>query len=161
MSSDGLEERDFKLKLAAAILGIGALGDWIEPEYVLIREDDSELKDFKFPKACILCCDFSTFDEPHKFSTSGQITFSCMIHVAVWNTEDVLDSIPSGAVGLNEGPSLPLIDGALRNAFHLFNFDGWCMDTELGRGDPIPGDKIPAGCFGRSYSFKAIKEITR
>lgn len=161
MSSDGLEERDFKIKLNAALLAIPTLNDWIDPEYVLIREDDSSLRDVKFPRACLVISGFSTIDESHMFGISGQMTFYCTINVLVRNSEALNEPLPGASVGLGSGPSLPLIDGALRNAFHLFTFSTWCLDTNLGPGVPIEAEKLPDDAIGRSYSFMALKEVQR
>ena len=161
MSSDGLEDRDFKNKLPASLLAIPTLHDWIDPEYVLVREDDSSLKDVKFPRACIVLSGFSTVPEPHKFATSGQITFLCTINVLVRNSEAMDSPLPGATVGLGSGPSIPLIDGALQNAFHIFTFSGWCYDTNLGPGVPIEAERLPDDAVGRSYSFMALKEVQR
>lgn len=161
MASDGREELDFQHKLRAEILGIGKLEDWIGPEYVLIREDASALLTEKFPHVLVVIADFYTVDESHKFSVSGEIRFGCSIYVSVRNPERRDGPVPARITGFSARPSLALIDGALRNEFHLNTLGGWCYDTELGPGTPIESAMLPEGCAGRQYQFLAYKEVSR
>jgi hypothetical protein len=161
MASDGREELDFQYKLRAEILGIASLGGWIQPDYVLIREDASALLTEKFPEALIVLADFYTVDDAHKFAVSGEIKFGCAIYVAVRNPERRDGPVPARLAGFSARPSLALIDGALRNEFHLNTLGGWCYDTELGPGTPIEKAMLPEGCTGRQYLFLALKEVSR
>lgn len=162
MTSDGTEERDFQTRLRSAILGIGALSGFVSPAFVLVRQTDEGLVKEPFNRLLIVIHDFSTEDKPHAFGAyGGQIRFRCWISIVVENSEGVTGPLPGNLTGLSAGPSLSLIDGALRNAFHANILAGWCMDSDLGDGTPIETEKLREGCIGRRYPFTALKEVIR
>jgi hypothetical protein len=161
MSSDGQEEREFQIKLRDAILAIGALQDWIQPEYVQIRDDMNGINDEKFSVVLIVLHDFMTDDQSHAFGISGKINFHCSISVIVNNSERKDGPLPANQVGISSGPSLSTIDGALRNAFHVHTLSAWCWDTTLGPGLPIATGELREGWIGRRYPFVALKEVQR
>ena len=160
MASDGAEERDFKIKLREELLSIDKLEGWISPSTVIVLESWTKLKDQKFGSAMIAITDVSPIPDLHKFGAiGGQITFECYLNVVIRNTEDIEGALPAALVGVTEGPSIPMIDGALRNGLDMSTLGGWCFDTNLLTGEPIPSSEIPKGTFGRRYRFSAIKEV--
>ena len=164
MASDGKEEREFYIKLRNAVLDIDALKGWMEPNSVVDEETlEKALSDDKgkFRHMHISFTDPVTKDEPHKFGWSGQIKFLCFINVIVRNEERTTGPLPARLVGISSGPSLSIVDGALRNALHDSTLGGWCMITELGQGSGIENENIPEGCSGRMYPFMALKEVER
>lgn len=160
MASDGKEEQDFKIKLREEILSIDKLEGWIGPTTVVVTESGADLKDQKFGPALIAITDVASIPELRKFGAiGGQITFECYINVVVRNSEDIEGALPGVLVGTTEGPSIPIIDGALRNGLDMSTLGSWCFDTNIGPGEPILSDEIPNGTFGRRYRFSAIKEV--
>lgn len=164
MASDGKEEREFFIKLRLAILGIDALKGWMEPERVLAEEtlEDALRGDKgKFRHLHISLTDSVPDERPHYFGFSGVMTFLCFINVIVRNEERAPGPLPARIVGISDGPSLAIVDGALRNALHDSTLGSWCMITELGTPINLENEYIPEGCLGRAYPFKAIKEVER
>jgi len=160
MASDGTEERDFKIKLREELLSINELEGWISPSTVIVLESAETLKDQKFGQALIAITDVSVIPDLHLFGAiGGQITFECSLNVVIRNSEDSEGALPSAIVGITEGPSIPIIDGALRNGLDMSTLGSWAFDTNLGVGEPILSIEIPNGTVGRRYRFSAIKEV--
>jgi hypothetical protein len=161
MSSDGLEEREFKIKLRDEIVAINALAQWIGPDFVLVRDNADALKTAIYKDALIVLHDFSTVDRSHAFGVSGELAFHCSVSFSVRNTERMGEPLPADQVGISEGPSIATFEGALRNAFHFNTLGAWCWNTDLGSGDPIPAEELPDDYVGRRYPFVAYKEVQR
>ena len=164
MASDGKEEREFYIKLRNTILGIDALKAWMEPDSVIAERTLTEALEGdkgKFRHMHISFTDSIPDESPHKFGFSGEMMFLCFINVIVRNDERMAGPLPAQLVGITSGPSLSIVDGALRNALHDSTLDGWCWVTELGAPMNSVDENIPEGCVGRSYPFKAIKEVER
>lgn len=161
MASDGKEEREFKIKLRDEILNIGALGDWIQPPYLVVEESLEKAMEHKFPLLQISITDVVTMDDPHKFGVSGQLTFLCLINIVIRNLERAEEPLPAKLVGISDAPSLSDVDGVIRNGLFNSTLGGWCFVTDLGNGMPIDSEEIPEGCIGRQYSFSAVKEVAR
>lgn len=159
MASDGKEESDFKILLREEILSINNLEGWIGPNSVIVLESWTDLKKQKFDPVLIAITDVNPIPELHKFGVSGQITFECYLNVIIRNTEDIEGPLPAVLVGTTEGPSIPIIGGALRNGLDMSTLGGWCFDTNLGPAELIPETEIPERTFGQRYRFEAIKEV--
>jgi hypothetical protein len=159
--SDGLEERDFKIKLRDEILGIGGLAAWIGPSTVLVRDTADALFTETYKDALIVIHNFTDDDDPHAFGISGELIISCFISVSIRNSERANDPLPADQIGISEGPSLAVISGLLRNEFAFNTLGSWCMNTELGTGIPIIAEELPDGYVGRRYPFMALKEVQR
>jgi len=164
VASDGKEEREFYIKLRNAVLGIDALKGWMEPHSVIAEDTLTEAlsgDNGKFRHMHVSFTDSVPSESPHKFGFSGEMTFLCFINVIVRNDERATGPLPARLVGISSGPSLSIVDGALRNALHDSTLGGWCWITELGTPMNLENEEIPEGCSGRAYPFKAIKEVER
>ena len=163
MSADGTEEREIILKLREHVLSIGALAPWLT-EANVVHEDTLELVlKHKFSDMLFGIADITTVDKPNYFGAGmGLFYFACFVYVIIRNPELSGTSQPSAVIGTGEGPTLPIIDGHLRNGFAApdLTFNGYVMIADLGPGAGFQIDQ-PEQCVGRVYPFTATKEVSR
>lgn len=163
MASDGTEETTFIKTLREELVGIPALARWLEPHFV-VRKDtiDEALETVKFSDLLIVLHDVSGAENPHSMGASGDFEISVFITAVLKNKEGATGSEPADMIGDVDavGPSLAIVDGAIRNALHDTTLGGFCYSTRLLGGDPYQVE-IPVRARGRQYLFTAYKEVTR
>lgn len=163
MASDGKEEVDFIKALRKALIEIAALARWLEPHFVVEYETlDEALDNEIFRDLLLVIHDVSIDEDSHSMGASGDMEISAFVTAVLKNKEGSTDPEPADLVGDVDavGPSIAIVDGAIRNALHDSTLGGFCYSTRLLGGDRVEIEK-PSGARSRQYLFTAFKEVTR
>jgi hypothetical protein len=164
MESDGTEETTLTRQLQQAIAEIDQLARWQEPREVVVRATLEEILTVKFKQLLIGIYGTGTDDDPHAFGKSGIFAISTYILALVINTEGLDHEVPGAIAGLTDsvGPSMAVVDGALRNGLHAHTLGVFVIAgmSELGPGQPIPVPE-PEEAIARQWIFTAHKEVER
>lgn len=161
-ASTGNEETLFLRGLQKTIFEIPQLARW-DPK-VVVRNTLEEVLDEKVKSLLIGIYGASIDDDPHAFGLTGQMALNVFIAAIVFDTRGGSGSVPAVLAGevTSVGPSLSIVDGALRNALDATTLDGFIPAgmCEIEGGDPLP-ISLPTGAAARLYIFTAYKEVER